>query len=204
MATLVLDPNVEERIKAEREASGADRFDEVWEGVYHVSPLANDEHQGLVGRLTWLLVDLIECHELGLVRPGVNVSDREDDWKFNYCIPDVAVFLRDTTARYCDTHWVGGPDFAVEICSPRDETRDKLPFYGRVGTRELLLVDRDPWALELYQLQGDQLVLAGASRLGAPEALVSAILPLTFRLVPAAGRPRIEVRHHDGIQSWLV
>jgi hypothetical protein len=30
MATLVIDRDLEERLKAERKASGADRYDEVW------------------------------------------------------------------------------------------------------------------------------------------------------------------------------
>ncbi|MGH7214379.1 MAG: hypothetical protein ACREIT_06420 [Tepidisphaeraceae bacterium] len=47
MAMMVLDPLVEKRLKAEREALGLDRHDEVWEGVYMTAPLANNEHQDL-------------------------------------------------------------------------------------------------------------------------------------------------------------
>jgi len=47
---------------------------------------------------------------------------------------------------------VGGPDFAVEILNPGDRTPEKLPFYASVNVRELLVVDRDPWSLELFRL----------------------------------------------------
>src|SRR5208282_4404695 len=51
MATLIADPLVEERLIAERRARGADRKDEVWDGVYVIMPDPNVEHQRLVMRL---------------------------------------------------------------------------------------------------------------------------------------------------------
>lgn len=206
MAMLILDKYVEEQLKAERKATGADCYDEVWEGVYHMSPLAGDERQGIVARLTGILFLTIDLPGLGLVRAGVNVSDRMEDWKGNYRIPDVAVFLAGTAARNCESHWLGGPDFVVEITSPGDETRDKLPFYGRVGVRELLLVDRDPWVLELYHNRDGRLVLEGTSRVAMGERLAFAVLPLSARLIAdeGGGRPRIEVSQDEGAGRWLV
>jgi Uma2 family endonuclease len=134
----------------------------------------------------------------------VNVSDREEDWTYNFRVPDVAVFLAGTAARNCGTHWVGGPDFVVEIASPGDDTRDKLPFYGQVGTRELLLIDRDPWGLELYRNREGTMSLVGTSRVEAGDWLPSAVLPFRFRLIADAGRPRIEVAQTEGPGSWLV
>jgi hypothetical protein len=120
----------------------------------------------------------------------------------------VAVFLAGTSARNRETHWLGGPDFGVEVISRGDDSRDKLPFYAAVGSRELLLIDRDPWALELYRpgVGGVGLALAGTSTVGGGELLASAVLPLGFRLVAGegGGRPRIEVTHADGAQRWLV
>ena len=205
MATLVLDPYVDERIRAERRASGGDRYDEVWDGVYVMSPLANDEHQDLVMGIAFVLHTVIGLPGLGVVRPGVNVSDREEDWEHNYRCPDVAVFLRDTAAQNRGTYWLGGPDFAVEITSRGDKSRAKLPFYAGVGTRELLLIDRAPvWTLELYRLQGGALSLAGTARVGDPEPLGSAVVPLRFRLVAGAGRPRVEVARAEGGESWSL
>ena len=47
MAIMVLDPYVEERLIADRESSQANRYDEVWEGVYVMTPLPNNDHQEL-------------------------------------------------------------------------------------------------------------------------------------------------------------
>ena len=99
-------------------------------------------------------------------------------------------------------YWLGGPDFAVEVISRHDRSRKKFDFYAKVGVRELLLVDRKPWALELYRLQDGKLALVGKSDLDHPEILASEVLPLSFRLVAGNPRPRIEVAHADGIQRW--
>src|SRR5687768_4963978 len=204
MATLVLDPQVEERIKAERATSGGDRYDEVWEGVYMMAPLADDEHQDLQTQLGGVLLVRVGWTGLGQVRTGVNVSDREDDWTKNYRCPDVAVFLPDTKARNCDTFWLGGPDFAIEIISRGDRSRDKFDFYAKVGVRELLLVDRHPWALEFYQLVGNQMQLQTRSTLASPAVIASNLVPLTFQLAPSQPRPRIKVNDADGKQTWLL
>lgn len=204
MAMLVLDTYAEASLIEERRARGIDLYDEVWDGVYVMSPLADGEHQGLVAGLTTVFQISVGWPGLGSVYPGVNISDREDDWTRNFRIPDVAVFLRDTTALNRGTHWVGGPDFAVEITSGDDRTRDKFPFYAAGGTRELLLVERDPWTLTLFRLRDGTLFPGGTSTLEAPEPLPSAVIPLTFRLIPGEARPRIEVCHHDGVQRWDV
>jgi Uma2 family endonuclease len=204
MSVLVLDPKLGARLKAERKLCGGDRYDEVWDGVYIMAPLPNDEHQELVTGIVCILQDVIGWTRLGNVRAGVNVSDREQGWEHNYRCPDIAVRLRDGRARILATHWLGGPDFIVEITSPNDETREKLPFYGQIGVRELLLVERDPWRLELYHLQGDQLVEVSRAALDAPAVLTSPVVPLTFTLQPGTERPLIGVVHAASGQRWLV
>ena len=204
MVVHVHDPLLEQQLKADRQLTGADRFDEVWEGIYMMAPLADDEHQELQARLTAVFQTAVGWSGLGLVRAGVNVSDRDEDWQFNYRCPDVVVFLPDTAAQNRSSHWVGGPDFAVEILSPYDRSRDKLAFYSDVSVRELLLVDRAPWALELYRLKKGRLVLEAKSTLADSEVLRSQLMPLSFRLVPGSPRPSIEVVHSDGEQRWLV
>jgi len=204
MVAVINDPWLEEHIIAERRASGADRYDEVWEGVYIMTPLANNEHQKLITGITTVLATVVQWEELGTVFPGINVSDREDDWIKNYRCLDVAVYLNDTQAENCETHWYGGPDFAVEIISPNDHAREKLEFYAKVNTRELLIVDRDPWALELYRLQDKQLVLAAKSTLDDSAVLNSEAVPLSWQLLPGDKRPKIKVAHTDGKQRWEI
>ena len=204
MVALITDPSLEEELRAQRAAWGSDKWDEVWEDVYVMSPLPNDEHQQIVSRLSAILIDRLEFQGHGNVRAGVNVSDRKDNWKENYRCPDVAVFLNDTKAENRDTHWFGGPDFVVEIVSLGDQTRQKLPFYGKVGTRELLVVDRDPWQLELYRLAGDELESAGTCTVADAGVLASAVIPFTFALKADDQRPKIEVIHTTDQQSWLI
>lgn len=204
MALLVTDPDLEERLIAQRQASGGDRFDEVWEGTYVMAPLANDEHQELQTALAAVFQIVIGWTGLGLVRAGVNVSDREDGWEHNYRCPDVVVFMSGTTARNCDTHWVGGPDFAVEVRSRGDRTPQKLPFYASVNVRELLVIERHPWSMLLYQLTDGELLPVGHLKPDDTTRLESKILPLSFRLIPASPRPTIEVTHRETGQQWSV
>ena len=204
MVAVIHDPWLEQKIIAERQASGADRYDAVWEGVYIMTPLANNEHQKLVTAISRILYEVIVESESGDVFAGTNVSDREDDWKQNYRCPDVAVYLNDTHAENRDSHWYGGPDFAVEIISPNDRAREKLDFYAKVNTRKLLIVDRDPWALELYRLQDKQLVPAGKSTLDDSTVLSSEVVPLSWQLIPGDKSPKIEVSHTDGEQRWSI
>src|SRR5690242_2792786 len=135
MTLLVIDPALRRRLLAERRASGGDRYDEVWDGVYVMPPLADDEHQRIAGRLHSILDIVIGMPGLGEVRPGVNVSDRVRGWKSNYRCPDVAVRLNGGKARILRKHWCGGPDFAVEVVSRADQSRKKLEFYAGIGTR---------------------------------------------------------------------
>ncbi len=203
MATLVTDPRLEAWVRAQRSAD-ASEHDEVWEGVLMMTPMANMEHQDIATGLSAVLRVVVDWTGSGKVYQGANVSDREQGWDQNYRVPDVVVVLPGSRARDCDTHLCGGPDFLAEIVSPHDHSREKLRFYGKIGVRELLLVDRDPWALELYQPRGSELQLTGRSLPDDPQSLPSAVLPLSFLLQSGTPRPRIEVVHADGEQRWTV
>jgi len=204
MALMVLDPCEAQRLKAERQANGLDRYDEVWEGVYMMAPLANNEHQDIQLELAFALRSAIGLPKVARVQAGANVSDREHGWKQNYRCPDVVVVYAGSAVRDCDTHWVGGPDFCIEIVSPGDRSRDKLDFYAAVGVRELLIVDRDPWSLELYRLKQGRLEPVGWSDPAANASLPSEVVPVQFRLVLGTPRPQIEVTYRDGVQRWLA
>jgi len=204
MATLITDPGLEEQLKAQRREWGGDRYDEVWDGVYLMSPIANVEHQLFVGRIYLALHSVVMVHKLGVAYPGLNVTDREDDWRQNYRCPDVVVLLKDSAAKLCDAYVLGGPDFAVEVMSPGDRSRQKLQFYSKVGLRELLLVDRQPWALELYKLDAGQLLLSGRCTLESPLELQSDLIPLNFRLIRGDSRPQLEIVERDRQQRWEI
>ncbi|MBW3595683.1 MAG: Uma2 family endonuclease [Planctomycetes bacterium] len=203
MPAFVADPFVERRLLAERRAAGSDKYDEVWDGVYMVMPLPNNEHQELVGRINNYLFVAVEEAGLGRVFPGVNVSDRRENWEHNYREPDVAVFLNDSPAENCGTHWLGGPNLAVEVVSRHDRSREKLDFYARVGVEELLVIDREPWRLELYRLREGRLEEAGVSTVDNPQPLKTHTTPIAWRLLTAQPRPQVELTHDDG-RRWVV
>jgi hypothetical protein len=204
VAAIILDRDVEKAIRAERAALGIDRHDEVWDGVYVMSPLGDLEPEQLVGELSAILHVVIAWAGLGTVQPGANVSDQDDDWTKNYRVPDVVVVLNETTAVARGPYWLGGPDFAIEVMSENDQTRDKLPFYAKVGTHELLIVDREPWALELHRLDHGAMKSVGRSTIERFATLTSEVVPLDFRLVAGDERPRIELTRQDGTERWVV
>ncbi len=204
MATVIMDHKFAEQLREERRVAGSDRWDEVWEGTYMMAPLPNIEHQDIVSRLVSIFRETLGWDSPDIVLPGTNVSDRMKGWTQNYRCPDVVVYLAGTQAKRYKTHWQGGPDFGVEIVSEDDRTRDKIPFYSQVGTRELLVIDRDPWRVELLRLAGKKLKSVGVSSGRKGRLLESHVLPLTFRLVSSKARPAIQVVRTSDKKEWLV
>jgi Uma2 family endonuclease len=204
MSVLITDPEWGLELRAKREKLDGDKWNEVWDGVLVMPSLPNDEHQEIQANLLFPLLTVIGLPGLGKVRAGVNVTDRHPDWKEDYRGPDVVVYLNENPAVNHGTHWVGGPDFLVEIASPGEKPRQKNAFYARVNTREVLIIDRDPWCLELYRLDGGVLRSVARSEEPNPAVLTSAALPLTFRLQTGALRPVIVVAHPAGGQTWNV
>ena len=192
------------RVIRRRRRLGLDRKDEVWNGRYIVMPDPDNVHQDLVGALLTVLRIVISWAKLGNAYPGGNISNRADKWTSNYRVPDVTVFLNDNPAENRQTHWLGGPDLAVEIVSDNDKSRKKLDFYASVGTRELLIIDRDPWLIELFRLTNGELVSVGQSTIANGNVLTSEVVPLSFRLIAGETRPQIEALHRDGVQHWTI
>jgi Uma2 family endonuclease len=202
---LVKDVDQADELIQERKRIGADRYDEVWDGVYVMPSMPSLEHQELVSDLNSIFAELVKRPGLGKVYPGANVSDRGSDWKTNYRVPDLVVVLKNSHAVRHSAHIQGGPDFLVEIESPGDDSEEKVPFYGQLGVRELLLIHRDKRTLRLLRLSGQELVLVPASRLDGKPWLVSAVLPLAFRRTTRGGKPVTEVRRTDGKPGlWSV
>ena len=203
MKLMIDNPHQVKRIIRRRRLMGGDRYDEVWDGVYVMATLADNVHQEIA-------TDLAAAFKQCVARPGTrsfagaNVSDRPDDWRKNFRCPDVAVYLPGNPAEDRETHWLGGPDFAVEVISPYDRSRKKFEFYARVGVRELLLVSRKPWRLELYRHDAGSWTKVGISDAVVSEPLHSDVLDADLRLIQGNPRPQIEVtRPRDG-QTWLV
>lgn len=130
---------VPEALLAERKRLGHDRFDEMWEGVLHMVPPPSLGHQDLASWLvaTWRslaqAVGLRVTQDTGLFDP--QVADLS-----SYRQPDVAVWL---PSHSSERGIEGRAELVVEIRSPVDEPYEKLPFYERVGVREVLIIELD-------------------------------------------------------------
>jgi len=199
----ILDPYFAAQYRAQREATDSWRLDEVWSGDYLVMPLTDILHQDIQGKLMGILgieYGIGEERTANVIH-NVVVSDQKD-YRSNFRRPDLSVFLPGNPVKDRKTHYQGGPDFLVEIVMPCDRSRDKLPFYASIGTREVLIVDRSPWQLELYQLRRGRLKLAGTSRPGDGKTLASNVVPLTFALVRGRPRPKIRIAHAETGQDW--
>ncbi len=201
---MVFDPTAAEHMLAERRRLGQDRKDEVWNGTYIMSPDPTFSHQLIAFELCTIFTQSQKTRG-GTTYPGGNVSDREKGWEKNYRCPDVIVLFPDNPAKNLDTVLVGGPDFAVEILSPYDRAREKLPFYGKIKTRECLYIDRELECVELYRLRGEQMVLVAKLTADAGEECHSEVLQLEFQMLREAEQTFLEVRQSsDPSQTWRV
>ncbi len=125
-----------------RKATGADRYDESWDGVLHMGPTPNRAHQDL----EWALETWLRMHwsppSGGRVYHQINVAS-VGGWPNNYRIPDLVLLLPDRFAIDRNEFFEGGPSAVVEIRSPGDESLEKLPFYAAIGVPEVWIIDRD-------------------------------------------------------------
>ena len=146
---------VPEHLLEERRLSGADRWDEMWEGVLHMAAAPNKRHTRLQVQLhNWLN----DCwarpggHQVDLL---INVA-AVGGWPHDYRIPDIVLLTPDRFAIDREDYYEGAPTVVVEIRSPSDETWEKLSFYARIGVPEVWVIDRDTRTPQLFRLsQGE-------------------------------------------------
>lgn len=140
----------------ERRRNGWDKRDEVWEGVLHTVPPASTRHNLLASDLLVYLHRVAErrgmvvTHETGVFDPAI-----VDPPYWSYRIPDLVMASLD---RFSERGVEGAATLVVEVLSPDDESREKLPFYARVGVREAWLVHPITRAFELFELRGRELI----------------------------------------------
>jgi Uma2 family endonuclease len=163
---------VPEHILAWRRKTGADQWDEMWEGVLHMAPSPNRDHQDIEGALeAWLRQywgKPNRCgvyHQINIAEPGT--------WPNNYRIPDLVLLSRARKVIDRNEYFEGGPDAVVEVHSPGDEAYEKLDFYANVGVREVWIIDRDSRRPEIFVRSGDRFVERPAGREGWVESEVA-------------------------------
>jgi Uma2 family endonuclease len=148
-------PNVPQHILQERARTGADHWDEMWEGALHMPPAPNLEHQDLAaGLVSWLRIHWVVAQG-NRVHMGVNLAS-PGGWPNDYRIPGLALLTSDRLEIERDEYLEGAPTVVIEIRSPGDETLEKMPFYAQLGVPELWIIDRDTKAPELYVLREGQ------------------------------------------------
>ena len=123
-----------------RRVLGQDGHDEMWEGAYHVAPMANSRH----GDVQMQLVERLgpRARRAGLRPVGkVNIGLSKDDFR----VPDLTFIRGRQHAVYLPTAAV-----VVEVVSPNDESSAKLAFYFAHGVEEVLIVDPLRRTVEWY------------------------------------------------------
>jgi Uma2 family endonuclease len=178
---------VDQEWLAERRRRGIDSADEVWDGVLHVPPEPTVVHQRFEGRLERVLAPLVERRGFEIFRQVSIVDPRDHDR--NYRIPDIIVV---DPARLLRRGTEGPAELAIEVLSPEDKSRDKLPFYAARGTKEVWLVDPETREVEVYVLRGATFYIAVANRAGVTHAPA-----LDLELSVVAG-PKLRVAWIDG------
>jgi Uma2 family endonuclease len=147
--------HVTEKELSDRRSRGLDRWDEMWEGVLHMTPAPSVEHQRILDRLIGFLEPRLRAGDRGTLVSGINVFRETADYR----IPDLTfVAASREHILHADGVRGGAPDAVIEIRSPEDETFEKLPFYAALGVREVIIIDRDSKRPELYRLAGPQYV----------------------------------------------
>jgi hypothetical protein len=119
---------VEQLIKRRREW-GADRYDEVWEGVLHMSPPPSPRHELIVDELRQALRPLAKAKGMAVIgAAGIGVKD-------DHRVPDLTL-LAPPAAQWNQT-----AALAVEVLSWREPASKKLDFYSAHEVSELVIVD---------------------------------------------------------------
>ena len=148
-----------------RKQTGAEMWDEMWEGVLHIPPSPNREHQNFLADMEAWLRAIWARPRGGRVYHDVNVAPI-GGWPHDYRIPDLVLLTGDRFHIDRNEYFEGAPTVVVEICSPGDESYEKLPFYARLGVPEAWLVDRDTRAATLLVLRSGQYEEAAPGRDG--------------------------------------
>lgn len=147
MRTVILGDPPELRTWLERrQALGQDRFDEVWDGDYHVTPAPGGAHGDVdqqVARILGAVCDPVGLWVSGPLNLGV---------KDNYRVPDRVVLRSRTVEVYVPTAAV-----AIEIVSPRDESWEKLGFYAAREVDEVVIIDPSTRTVHWFSRDGDRM-----------------------------------------------
>jgi Uma2 family endonuclease len=146
-------PIVTPDIIAWRKRTGAHRWDEIWDGVWHIMPIPNREQQALASGLLFYLHQHWAKPRGAKAYPGINLATPRGWPDKNYRIPDLLLLSPERFAIDHNEYFEGAPDAVVEIHSPGDEAYEKLQFYAHLGVPEVWIIHRDTKVPEIYLLR---------------------------------------------------
>jgi Uma2 family endonuclease len=182
--------DVPEELIEDRHRLGLDKRDEVWGGVLHMVPPPAPRHNFFAGDLLFALARIVAKHrlratyEVGVFDPVQGLRD--------FRVPDLVVAPQ---GLFSDRGVEGHATLVVEVLSPNDESRDKIPFYARVGVREVWLIDPVTRAIEIYHLRDAELVSVRPHG----GVLHSDSLELDLETIPG---PKLQLR--DGTDTYEI
>ena len=143
-----------ETLLERRRRSGIDRFDELWDGVLHMAPMAHSRHGKVQAQLFEFLGPL--ARSAGMSTCGeFNVGEQND-----FRIPDGGLLIPGSHAVFHAT-----AALVFEVLSPGDETFEKLPFYAAHGVEEVLILDPEERTVQWLALSGGEYLPAEQSSL---------------------------------------
>jgi len=156
--TLILDPSSAglDELVERRRRSGLDRLDEMWDGVLHMVPAPSGEHADITYQLAVQLSAPASAAGLFPALGGFNLGDSDE----NYRVPDGGLH-RERLRGF----WHPTAALVIEVVSPGDETREKLPFYAEHQVDELLIVDPTTQAVDWLALDDGEYRPVQRSRL---------------------------------------
>jgi Uma2 family endonuclease len=179
----------------DRRRLGHDKRDELWDGVLHMSPSPVTAHNRLARDLMRALTPIADRRGLEVLMDPQALFDPDDRGDpnerpepriRNWRVPDLTVVHPDhVSARGTEGH----AELVIEVLSPHDESREKLPFYALVQCREVWLVTVDR-AIEVYVLRDGSYVQHAPDaqgRIAAPS------LGLTVATIATAEGPRLRI-----------
>jgi Uma2 family endonuclease len=130
----------------QRRRLGLDKHDEVWEGIYHLVSSPTPSHQRIQGELFIALQAFAKRGGFKLYT-DLDLHDPTAQPDRDYRQPDLSV----VRVEYVTPRGIKGPaELAIEVISPHDESRIKVPFYARIGVRETWLVDPLAHTIDIF------------------------------------------------------
>ena len=133
---------------------------EIIEGELHMSPSPFFYHQQIQTRLSTMLYNYVEKHNLGIV---LNAPMDIVFGMTNIVEPDI-IFISNERKEIISNRIIGAPDLLVEIISESTEARDrttKKTLYEKFGVSEYWIVDPEKETVDQFILKKNKYLHQG-------------------------------------------